>query len=482
MNPKTQNIRLFVNNNERYWAKISLSIVFLLFFSTIVAIGNTAQNNISITYQNSIGSYSNSIGSYQNSIGSYFDNNTSNYNTDTIYQHLNEYINIAVKTSSTIASQNSEIVANEEQIKGQTALENPELSLSVLPKPMMNVNGEQVATISLMQMFPWPGVLSQKRKQMSCMTNSLEHKKVLLQNRIALQVQTSYYEMQKIQEKIKIFVSKREIFHSMIDELLYKYKTSSPQSTAPSQIPDLINLQLQEKEIDLQIKIQTEELKTKQQQFNILLHRPSSLAIILDTIVEKRINIDAFTWEQIEKSSPELWLLNAQQDASIHSIQMQKLSSLPSFALGVEYMINKQTSMPKMEEMNGKNMFMFMFKVSLPINRKKFSSNISEAKHRNLSLNKDYEQKREDILSEFLSLKQSYQNEQQKKQLYEQQLELLEQNIKILQTAYANSQATISDLLLIEDKLFDLRLKIVDSVTEINKIIAQLQTMIANYE
>lgn len=63
-------------------------------------------------------------------------------------------------------------------------------------------------------------------------------------------------------------------------------------------------------------------------------------------------------------------MLQASNDANLHAIEMQRKMSYPMIGVGLEYMINKETNMPKMEDMNGNNMFMAMFKLTLPIHRR----------------------------------------------------------------------------------------------------------------
>ena len=61
-------------------------------------------------------------------------------------------------------------------------------------------------------------------------------------------------------------------------------------------------------------------------------------------------------------------------------------------------------------------------------------------------------------------------------------MQLIEENIKILTVSYANNQASVTDLLNIEEKLLDYKLKKSLAVVNINKIIAKLQTMVSDYE
>ena len=398
-------------------------------------------------------------------------------------ENLNYYIKIAVENSQEIKAKSSEIAAAKENINGKSALQDAEFGVNILPESMMNVNGEQIATLSLMQMFPFPGTLSNQRKEMQCMTDGLSQTKKKITADLIYKVKSAYYEMVLLNEQIKITEQKSALLKQTTESAYQKYASANPNSNQKSLLPVLINLQLKAEELNLNLETLKDNLAVKKKAFNVLLHRDENLSIkVADSVVEDMYDADAFTFEKIENMSPMLAMLRADSKASMHAVEMQKRMSLPMIGVGVEYMINKETAMPKMEDMNGKNMFMAMFKVSLPLNRKKFNSNIAAAKLKSESIASNYEQTKDNIKAEFLNLQQNYLNEKKKIALYERQMQLIEENIKILNVSYANNQASVTDLFSIEEKLLDYKLKKASAVANINKIIAKLQTMVSDYE
>lgn len=396
---------------------------------------------------------------------------------------LNEYITIAIENSPEIRAKESEIASAKENINGKSALQDAEFGVNILPEPMMNVNGEQVVTLSLMQMFPFPGTLSNQRKEMQCMTDGLTQAKKKITADLVYKVKVAYYEMVLLNEQIKVTEQKSAFLKQTTESAYQKYASANPNSKQKSQLPELINLQLKAEELNLTLETLKDNLTVKKKAFNVLLHRDENLSVtVADSVVEEIYDIDAFTFENIETFSPMLAMLRADSKASMHAVEMQKRMGLPMVGVGVEYMINKETAMPKMEDMNGKNMFMAMFKVSLPLNRKKYNSNIAAAKLKSESIASNYEQTKDNIKAEFLNLEQNYLNEKKKIALYDRQMQLIEENIKILNVSYANNQASVTDLLNIEEKLLDYKLKKSLAVVNINKIIAKLQTMVSDYE
>ncbi len=86
-------------------------------------------------------------------------------------------------------------------------MSDPELSLGVFLKPMELVSGKQVADIRLMQMFPWFGVLKNAKDEMSLMANAKFELFRDAKFQVFFDVQTTWYELYKIQEGI-VFLKK----------------------------------------------------------------------------------------------------------------------------------------------------------------------------------------------------------------------------------------------------------------------------------
>jgi hypothetical protein len=81
---------------------------------------------------------------------------------------LNSYMRYAVRNNPAVLQKFTEYRAALEKIPQAAGLPDPELDLSYYLMPMELVNGRQIADASLMQMFPWFGVL--KNAKTKCRT------------------------------------------------------------------------------------------------------------------------------------------------------------------------------------------------------------------------------------------------------------------------------------------------------------------------
>ena len=72
---------------------------------------------------------------------------------------LQTYIKAALRENPEVMARWHAYEAAMEAVCPAGTLGDPELSLNFYPKPMTQVNGRQVLSVSLMQMFPWFGAM-----------------------------------------------------------------------------------------------------------------------------------------------------------------------------------------------------------------------------------------------------------------------------------------------------------------------------------
>ena len=85
---------------------------------------------------------------------------------------LIRYMEIAAENNPSVRREFTGYKAALQKIPQAGSLTDPQLSIGVFLKPMEIVSGNQVADLSLMQMFPWFGVLKNARNEMSLMAKA----------------------------------------------------------------------------------------------------------------------------------------------------------------------------------------------------------------------------------------------------------------------------------------------------------------------
>ena len=117
---------------------------------------------------------------------------------------LYKYLEIAAKNNPTVLQRFREYEASLQKIPQVGSLPDPELSAGVFLSPMELVNGNQVADLRLMQMFPWFGVLKYGKDEMSLMAKAKFELFRDAKLQVYYDVQRTWYDLYKVQKNISI--------------------------------------------------------------------------------------------------------------------------------------------------------------------------------------------------------------------------------------------------------------------------------------
>ena len=141
--------------------------------------------------------------------------------------HLFNYLEIAAKNNPTVLQKFTEYQAALQKIPQVGSLPDPELSVGVFLSPMELVNGNQVADIRLMQMFPWFGVLKNAKDEMSLMAKAKFELFRDAKLQVFYDVQRTWYELYKVQKNISISEKNIEILKVIERLALVRFKSAS---------------------------------------------------------------------------------------------------------------------------------------------------------------------------------------------------------------------------------------------------------------
>ena len=361
-------------------------------------------------------------------------------------------------------------------------LPNPELSLSVNPKPMPQENGRQVLTVGVMQMFPWFGTLkatrTMKEKQANAAFQQWREAGIVL----SYTVQQQWYTLLAKEEQLKYIVQNRQLLNNIKQAMLYQYKSAL--ATKGSKMSDQLRIEAEDAVYQEKIASIQDEIKALKQQFNLLLHRPENSFIALpDTLLARETPF--MQWQEVQKNHPALEQLEAQNEAFVAQKELAQRKGMPSFALGVEYMVNQKNPHPlsgAMPDMNGMDMFMPMMKVSLPIYRKKVNAERKAAELQIQATQEAYLRKKDALQTEFVALQQQMSDAKRKIALYNHQISLLNNTLNLLQTEYINGSSSLTDVLQTLREQIDNERKRSDSVAALCLLVAQYEKMISKYD
>ena len=386
------------------------------------------------------------------------------------------YIAEAIRNNPALKSEYQAYQAQMANAQGAGVLSDPQLSVGLFPQAMHHVNGKQLATITIMQMFPWFGTLKAGREQMEYKAQEAYQKFREKSLSTAFNVEKQWYSILATQEKVKAVKQKRALLNDIKKVAIYLYKNYT--AGRDTKMSDQLRLDAEEE----RLKEQTESLETQltlqKQQFNITLHRQPNAALSLPDSITLR-QMPTFNWTEIERNNPKLAQYSAIQKAFKSQEEQTRAKGMPMIGVGLQYMLNGKVDMPMMPNMNGKDMVMPMVSVTIPIYRKKITSAIHSAQLMERSAAYNYQSQLDALQSTYLSIEQRADDIKRKLKLYESEVSLLNRTLELMQKEYATGATSLTDILQTTRESIDYDLLKAEANAQYNTITAEAIQLIA---
>ena len=386
------------------------------------------------------------------------------------------YIAEAIRNNPALKSEYQAYQAQMANAQGAGVLSDPQLSVGLFPQAMHHVNGKQIATITIMQMFPWFGTLKAGREQMEYKAQEAYQKFREKSLSTAFNVEKQWYSILATQEKVKAVKQKRALLNDIKKVAIYLYKNYT--AGRDTKMSDQLRLDAEEE----RLKEQTESLETQltlqKQQFNITLHRQPNAALSLPDSITLR-QMPTFNWTEIERNNPKLAQYSAIQKAFKSQEEQTRAKGMPMIGVGLQYMLNGKVDMPMMPNMNGKDMVMPMVSVTIPIYRKKITSAIHSAQLMERSAAYNYQSQLDALQSTYLSIEQRADDIKRKLKLYESEVSLLNRTLELMQKEYATGATSLTDILQTTRESIDYDLLKAEANAQYNTITAEAIQLIA---
>ena len=441
---------------------------------------------------------------------------------------LNYYLELAAKNNPTVQQKFTEYQAALQKVPQVGSLPDPELNVGVFLSPMELIAGKQLADIRLMQMFPWFGVLKNAKDEMSLMAKAKFESFRETKLQVFYDVQRTWYELQKVQQSIRINEKNLEILHSLERLSLVKFKAAStgggtssrlsasssnsasaqgssgmntmggnsgasaPQTpsampTSPmatsggSGLADIYRIQMETGELENSIALLKNQEQTILVRFNSYLNRkPLSPVTFPEELAADSLGYSlSAASDSMFSQSPMLGMLEyEQQSLEARKIMVTKMG-YPMVGLGVNYSLIGKDPLAMAPDMNGKDMVMPMVTVTLPIYRKKYKAMREEVELMKTANKQGYQATQNSLQTEYYEAIQLYQDAQRRIKLYANQYELAEKSLNILQKSFSVSGSGLTDVLRIRQQTLDYELKKIEAISDNNTAIAWIKRLTA---
>lgn len=450
------------------------------------------------------------------------------------HDSLSNYLLLALEKNPAVKQKFYEYQAALQKIPQAGSLPDPELQFGYFLKPMELLDGNQVADIRIMQMFPWFGTLKAARDEMSKMAVAKFESFRDAKNELYFNVKASYYKVYRTKKEIEIAVRNLDILYSLEKLALAKFgsggvgssseagssnttganlsspgssgmsgnglsnqggmRTGSMSSSANSPAmasagggmggsmggkgkDDMVNLlraQIEINALENRIAMLKDQLTTDKVAFNSFLNRPDSSDVFAsDSLTEMPIPADILTLADSLVNHPMVKMYEAESEASAAKLTMVTRMGYPMIGLGVNYNLI-QTRDGNTSMMNGKDMIMPMASISLPIYRKKYNAMRREAGFMKEAAILSAENVTNDLRVNLQQTIQNLHDADRRVKLYSYQAMLADKSVQLLMASFSAGGTDFEEVLRMEQQLLDYQFKQVEAVVDKNSSIAQL--------
>lgn len=394
------------------------------------------------------------------------------FSTLTNAQSLDDYFKLAAENNPGLQAKYKSFEAAMQKVTQVSSLPDPNLSFGYFVSPVETRVGPQRARFSLTQMFPWFGTLKAQEDAATLMAEAKYQEFLDARNKLYYQVSASYYPLYELQKLISIEEENQRILSS------YKEIATIQFQNDKGSMVDVLRVDIMLKDATTNLSILEQKQKPLVTRFNKLLNRSDDDNIVVqDSLFTFSLPAN-YRKDSLLASNPILDELELKIEASKASEQAAIKQGLPKLGVGLDYVIVGQRTDMSVPD-NGKDAFMPMVSVSLPIFRGKYKAAQKEAQ----LMQESYSLQREEAANRLISSYDMIWFEIQKQieliQLYEEQLQESGQSLNLLFSAYSNSGKDFEEVLRMQQQILKYQKMKATALSEYHIALAELDYITA---
>jgi len=383
-------------------------------------------------------------------------------------QELQYFILEAENNNPEIKAFNLRYSIAEEKVNEVNWVPNTEFSAGYFVSEPETRTGPQRARFSARQMLPWFGTITARENYATAMANAEYIEIVIAKRKLSLSVSQSYFGLYEIKAQQRV-LSKNVLLLKTYEKIALKSLEVGKASAV-----DVLRLQIRQNELQQQKDVLDEAYLAAQISFNKLLHREGATALIIPNELFLP-NEDVLPLKRVLTLNPELLLYDKRYESVAKEELLNKNELNPMIGFGLDYIpVSERTDMNFND--NGKDVFMPMMTVSIPLFNNKFKSITKQNELRQLEINSQKESRLNILESAFA--KAISRRNQAKIQYYTQEknLQQAQDAEEILIENYQTSTINFNDILDIQELQLKFQMNQISAVTSY-----YTQTAVINY-
>jgi outer membrane protein, heavy metal efflux system len=394
------------------------------------------------------------------------------FSTLTNAQSLDDYFKLAAENNPGLQAKYKSFEAAMQKVTQVSSLPDPNLSFGYFVSPVETRVGPQRARFSLTQMFPWFGTLKAQEDAATLMAEAKYQEFLDARNKLYYQVSASYYPLYELQKLISIEEENQRILSS------YKEIATIQFQNDKGSMVDVLRVDIMLKDATTNLSILEQKQKPLVTRFNKLLNRSDDDNIVVqDSLFTFSLPAN-YRKDSLLASNPILDELELKIEASKASEQAAIKQGLPKLGVGMDYVIVGQRTDMSVPD-NGKDVFMPMVSVSLPIFRRKYKAAQKEAQLMQESYSLQREEATNRLTSSYDMIWFEIQQQVELIQLYEEQIKESGQSLNLLFSAYSNSGKDFEEVLRMQQQILKYQKMKATALSEYNIAIAEMDYITA---
>ena len=392
-------------------------------------------------------------------------------------QTLDDYLVLAAENNPGLKSKHLQYQAALEKMPQVGALPDPQLSFGLFIMPMERYTGDQVAGVSIMQMFPWFGTLGAAKDEMSAMAKAKLEEFNEAKSSLFYEVRAGWYVLHLIDIEIAITKENIGLLETMEKIAVARFKSGGQSSSNGSMI-DVLRVQLEINELQSKLALLEDSRIPLTARFNRLLNRPLFENVALsDTLLAAELPASIFDIpDSIRDSNPMLKMLEQEEIAYAFQKTMNRKMGLPMIGVGLQYDVFRP-GVNRDSEMNGRNMLMPMASVTIPLWRKKYNASVRESDLLRQSVIEQKQDMSSLLMVSYEDALKDFKDAERRVNLYENQTSLANQALNILIAQYTTEGSSFEEVLRMQKQLLDYRLKYLDAIIDGNIAVAMMERL-----
>ncbi len=394
------------------------------------------------------------------------------FSTLTNAQSLDDYFKLAAENNPGLQAKYKSFEAAMQKVTQVSSLPDPNLSFGYFVSPVETRVGPQRARFSLTQMFPWFGTLKAQEDAATLMAEAKYQEFLDARNKLYYQVSASYYPLYELQKLISIEEENQRILSS------YKEIATIQFQNDKGSMVDVLRVDIMLKDATTNLSILEQKQKPLVTRFNKLLNRSDDDNIVVqDSLFTFSLPAN-YRKDSLLASNPILDELELKIEASKASEQAAIKQGLPKLGVGLDYVIVGQRTDMSVPD-NGKDAFMPMVSVSLPIFRGKYKAAQKEAQLMQESYSLQREEATNRLTSSYDMIWFEIQKQVELIQLYEEQIQESGQSLNLLFSAYSNSGKDFEEVLRMQQQILKYQKMKATALSEYHIALAELDYITA---